>query len=52
MTLLGIGWTYVFPDKEFKLFGFKFNLSPGPFNIKEHTVIGLVFPRYSQSGSS
>jgi OPT family small oligopeptide transporter len=36
---IGLGWDLVFPDREFNVFGLKFNLKPGPFNIKEHVVI-------------
>jgi hypothetical protein len=36
---IGLGWDLVFPDREFSILGLKFNLKPGPFNIKEHVVI-------------
>lgn len=36
---IGLGWDLVFPDREFKVLGVKFNLRPGPFNVKEHVVI-------------
>ena len=39
---LGIGWSKVFPNKEFHIFGIRFNLNPGPFNMKEHTVIVVM----------
>ena len=39
---LGVGWSKVFPNKEFKVFGVRFNLNPGPFNMKEHTVIVVM----------
>ncbi|XP_004306140.1 PREDICTED: uncharacterized protein LOC101296702 [Fragaria vesca subsp. vesca] len=29
------------PNKDFNLLGFKFNLNPGPFNMKEHVVITI-----------
>jgi hypothetical protein len=29
----------VMPDREWNLFGLKFNLRPGKFNYKEHVVI-------------
>ncbi|KAB5517309.1 putative isp4 protein [Coniochaeta sp. 2T2.1] len=36
---IGLGWDLIFPDRVFKVFGVKFNLKPGPFNVKEHVVI-------------
>lgn len=36
---IGLGWDLVFPNREFKILGVKFNLKPGPFNVKEHVVI-------------
>ncbi|KAG0283607.1 hypothetical protein BGZ97_008469, partial [Linnemannia gamsii] len=32
----------VLPTHQFNLFGFKFSLNPGPFNIKEHVLIGTM----------
>ncbi|ORX95574.1 hypothetical protein K493DRAFT_282725 [Basidiobolus meristosporus CBS 931.73] len=35
-------WMHRFlPEKEINVFGFKFNLNPGPFSIKEHVLITL-----------
>lgn len=39
---LGMGWALVMPDRQLSLFGLKFNLSPGPFNFKEHALIVLM----------
>lgn len=39
---LGLGWDLIFPDHEFNVFGLKFNLKPGKFNIKEHTIIVVM----------
>ncbi|KAI0522299.1 OPT family small oligopeptide transporter [Xylaria bambusicola] len=36
---IGLGWDLVFPDREFEFMGITFNLKPGKFNFKEHTVI-------------
>jgi hypothetical protein len=36
---LGLGWDLIMPDREWTLFGLKFNLKPGKFNYKEHVVI-------------
>lgn len=36
---IGRGWDLIMPDKEWNLFGLKFNLRPGKFNHKEHVVI-------------
>jgi hypothetical protein len=38
---IGLGWDLVMPDHEFTTFGLKWNLKPGKFNMKEHTIIGL-----------
>ncbi|KAF4448200.1 OPT family small oligopeptide transporter [Fusarium austroafricanum] len=35
----GLGWDLIMPDREWNLFGLKFNLKPGKFNYKEHVVI-------------
>ena len=39
---IGVGWSKVFPNKEFHILGVRFNLNPGPFNMKEHTVIVVM----------
>jgi OPT family small oligopeptide transporter len=39
---LGVGWAKVMPNRQFKTFGIKWNLNPGPFNVKEHTVIVVM----------
>ena len=39
---IGRGWHLVLPDREFKVAGLRFNLNPGPFNIKEHTIIVVM----------
>lgn len=36
---IGLGWDLIFPDRVFTVFGLKFNLRPGHFNIKEHVII-------------
>ena len=40
----GVGnlWAKVVPSKEFQTFGVKWNLNPGPFNSKEHTIIVVM----------
>lgn len=30
------------PDRQFNTFGVKWNLNPGPFNLKEHTAIVIM----------
>jgi hypothetical protein len=47
---IGLGWDLVFPDREFNILGLKFNLKPGPFNIKEHVVIVCMSNVSSSSG--
>ena len=39
---LGVGWTWIMPNRTFKTFGREWNLNPGPFNIKEHTLIVVM----------
>ena len=39
---IGIGWDLVMPDREFNLWGLRFNLKPGKFNYKEHVVIVVM----------
>ena len=42
---LGRAWGNYMPTKQFTIFGRSFSLNPGPFNIKEHTLI-VVCPPY------
>lgn len=39
---LGCFWARVVPEWSFKTFGVVWSLNPGPFNIKEHTVVTLM----------
>jgi hypothetical protein len=39
---MGVGWAMVMPNRQFKTFGIKWNLNPGPFNMKEHTLITVM----------
>ena len=39
---LGHGWARVMPEREFKTFGMRWKLNPGPFNIKEHSIIVVM----------
>lgn len=39
---IGVLWYKIFPDRVFRIGGLKFNLNPGPFNMKEHTVIVVM----------
>ncbi|KAG0064933.1 hypothetical protein BGZ90_001983 [Linnemannia elongata] len=39
---LGLLMARVLPTNTFNLFGFKFSLNPGPFNIKEHVLITIM----------
>lgn len=39
---LGHGWARVMPEREFNTFGLKWRLNPGPFNIKEHSIIVVM----------
>jgi hypothetical protein len=35
----GVAWARWMPNWGFTLFGNRFSLNPGPFNMKEHTLI-------------
>lgn len=39
---LGHGWARFMPEREFNTFGKRWSLNPGPFNIKEHSVIVVM----------
>lgn len=39
---LGNIWTKVMPTKTYTTFGIKWSLNPGPFNMKEHTIIVVM----------
>jgi len=39
---MGHGWAKVMPTKLFRTFGYEWSLNPGPFNVKEHTVIVVM----------
>ena len=39
---IGVLWEWVMPNREIKIGRLRFNLNPGPFNIKEHTVIVVM----------
>ncbi|KAI0849872.1 small oligopeptide transporter [Daldinia vernicosa] len=36
---IGLGWDLIFPDRQFNIWGVKFNFKPGKFNFKEHVII-------------
>lgn len=36
---MGTAWHAVMPTRTYSLFGKQFSLNPGPFNMKEHTII-------------
>ncbi|KAL7621266.1 hypothetical protein AAE478_008583 [Parahypoxylon ruwenzoriense] len=39
---IGLVWDLIFPDRQFEIWGAKFNLKPGKFNFKEHVVIVVM----------
>ncbi|KAI1762513.1 small oligopeptide transporter [Hypoxylon sp. FL1150] len=39
---LGRGWEKVVPNRQVNIFGFRCDLNPGPFNIKEHSIIVVM----------
>jgi OPT family oligopeptide transporter len=38
----GLLWARYMPSHQFNTFGLKWSLNPGPFNIKEHTLITIM----------
>lgn len=39
---IGHAWARIMPTREFRTFGVRWSLNPGPFNIKEHAVITVM----------
>lgn len=39
---IGNGWALIMPKKTFRTFGREWSLNPGPFNMKEHTIIVVM----------
>lgn len=39
---IGHAWARFMPEKRFTTFGIRWSLNPGPFNIKEHSIIGVM----------
>ncbi|KJZ69609.1 hypothetical protein HIM_10997 [Hirsutella minnesotensis 3608] len=39
---LGVSWARFVPAKTFRVFGRTIELNPGPFNVKEHTIITMM----------
>ncbi|CZR61509.1 probable isp4 protein [Phialocephala subalpina] len=39
---VGHGWAKVMPTRQFNTMGLKWSLNPGPFNIKEHSIIVVM----------
>jgi hypothetical protein len=39
---MGHGWARVMPTRQFRTFGLLWSLNPGPFNIKEHSIIVVM----------
>lgn len=40
--VMGRAWERVVPEKQLTLFGVTFDLNPGPFNMKEHSIIVVM----------
>lgn len=40
--VMGRAWERVVPEKQITLFGMTFDLNPGPFNMKEHSIIVVM----------
>ena len=39
---MGHGWARVMPERKFRTLGLIWSLNPGPFNIKEHSIIVVM----------
>lgn len=39
---IGHAWARIIPEREFNIFGLRWNLNPGPFNVKEHSIITVM----------
>ncbi|KAG6012573.1 hypothetical protein E4U54_007449 [Claviceps lovelessii] len=39
---IGCGWAKFMPKHTFNVFGHSLELNPGPFNVKEHTIITMM----------
>ncbi|KAK2593136.1 hypothetical protein QQS21_009146 [Conoideocrella luteorostrata] len=39
---MGHAWARLMPSRTFTTFGLTWSLNPGPFNIKEHSIIGVM----------
>ncbi|KAG8165528.1 hypothetical protein KVR01_004080 [Diaporthe batatas] len=39
---MGHGWAKVMPTRKFNTFGLRWSLNPGPFNVKEHSIIVVM----------
>ncbi|KAH6610737.1 hypothetical protein Trco_000757 [Trichoderma cornu-damae] len=39
---IGHGWARFVPERELNTLGLKWKLNPGPFNMKEHAIIGVM----------
>ncbi|KAB5570146.1 OPT family small oligopeptide transporter [Coniochaeta sp. 2T2.1] len=39
---MGHGWARVMPERKFRSLGLTWSLNPGPFNIKEHSIIVVM----------
>lgn len=39
---IGHAWARFMPERNFTVFGSTWTLNPGPFNIKEHSIIGVM----------
>ncbi|KAF2241763.1 small oligopeptide transporter [Trematosphaeria pertusa] len=40
--VLGNAWARFIPSKQYTTYGIKWNLNPGPFNVKEHAIIVVM----------
>jgi OPT family small oligopeptide transporter len=44
LIAFGVGkmWARYLPNRQFNTFGLKWNINPGPFNVKEHAVVVVM----------
>lgn len=46
--VLGTAWAKIMPSRVFMTFGRQWTLNPGPFNVKEHTLVIVMASTMSQ----
>lgn len=48
----GEAWARVMPRRQFSTFGINWSLNPSPWNMKEHTVVTIMYVEHSYRDGS